>query len=374
MAHQEVPLYMRLEPEIVAAALAHLPLSTLAGAAAACREWWAASLKEPLWLAILGRQWLMGSLADLGPSFPGGARQAVRASASAAARGPGAWHPAPTSVQRTALEEMSEPARRFLFGISHGYMPTVDGLFTYHCLSATPIHYRHTPGKGTAPAYEDVPGPEAAPQLGGSWAWSPDRSNWFPTSTCSITAGPFARDGWGLIADNQAIVAFLEAWPLLPFFRTAVPLVCAGALASHEALNEEALEDFRRAVTPNPLSERPTTSCIALHVFTLHLHFLPAVQLSCTRRGWRLASLLRGQPLLHEHEELLRRLNGAMLDTGGGYAVRHGGYAARHGGMPLAAYVWAYERWLHREVLGLAVPLVDSEGSPGGGRDGGTRG
>ncbi|CAE8590543.1 unnamed protein product, partial [Polarella glacialis] len=178
---------------------------------------------------------------------------------------------------------MSEQARRFIFGICYGFLPSLDGLFTYHCKGATPIHYRHT---GAEEEQRPDFGPQGFLQVGGTWTWSPDRLNWFPTSTGQMTSGVFSGHGWRLAEDNARLVAFLDSFPVRPFFRAAVFLKQGAAMVSHQSLNSSLLCDFQAALVTDIPAVQPSTSCIALDAFTVHLYFLPALHLACSDVGW----------------------------------------------------------------------------------------
>ncbi|CAE8701136.1 unnamed protein product, partial [Polarella glacialis] len=158
----------------------------VAQALAACRDWHIAGSSDRFWLCLLRHQWLLeADDSKHGFSFPGGPRQIVRFLVTLASPN---WKPCPSLAQLAALGTMSEQARRFIFGICYGFLPSLDGLFTYHCKGATPIHYRHTGAEEEQrPDFE----PQGFLQVGGTWTWSPDRLNWFPTSTGQMTSGVF---------------------------------------------------------------------------------------------------------------------------------------------------------------------------------------
>mmetsp|Transcript_40211 Transcript_40211/g.129153 ORF Transcript_40211/g.129153 Transcript_40211/m.129153 type:complete len:356 (-) Transcript_40211:294-1361(-) len=305
-----------LAPELVTASLFFLNLSDLVHAAHACRGWSAAGKREDLWWVMVGRQLSTASPPGLGLSAdcgglasalgealgpcreaaeggrPGQIARLLAEATSARSTPLAAWQPAPSQVQQVALSEMSGPAQRFLFGLAHGSIPCRDGAFTYHCLGATPIHYRHELDDLVGEALEEWMEPQSV-RLAGTWSWSPDRENWFPTSTLAISRGRFGGGGWQLVADNKVLVGFLEAWPLLPLFRAPLRLPFGLSARPSAASSEELLADFRRAVLPAEVTDRPSTPCIKLNAFAVHPLLLPAIHLCADERGWSVSELSR---------------------------------------------------------------------------------
>eukprot|EP00440_Ansanella_granifera_P001446 gb/GFBE01001556.1/.p1 GENE.gb/GFBE01001556.1/~~gb/GFBE01001556.1/.p1 ORF type:complete len:257 (+),score=13.23 gb/GFBE01001556.1/:1-771(+) len=254
-----------LPPDLIADVGRYLSLSSIARLGRACSSWHTVTQCKRLWDSVLRRQWHLG---QLGAQFPGGSREFCRC---VCYHKDGVWCPRFDTEQGPVLAAMSPPAEHFLFGIAHGYVPTSDGLFTYHGHGAKPIHYRHNPAK-ELPQYTK----NGAVRIGGRWEWSPDRESWFGTETCELTRGRFASRGWRLVADNVAIVNFLERWPIIPLIASELTLGKPAAVTTHAYLNLRALGDFLHAVGKGPL---PTTSCVATNMFTIHFHFVPALQI-----------------------------------------------------------------------------------------------
>merc|ERR1719265_823683 len=101
-----------------------------------------------IWWTLLRRQWATLSAEDFGVRFAGGAAEIARA--LAVIEGGGCVAKPPAEFIRDA-KELSDVGQQFLFGVGNGYVPAADGLLTYHCKGATPIHYRYTPGPGGPP-------------------------------------------------------------------------------------------------------------------------------------------------------------------------------------------------------------------------------
>jgi hypothetical protein len=241
--------------------------------------------------------------------------------------------------EQVALDGMSLPAQRFLFGIAHGYVPTSDGLFTYHAHGATPVHYRHN--MGSEPSTGD--GIMSRP-LCGKWTWSPDRKTWFPTNTHDITRGTFGNGGWCLVHDNRAIVNFLEMWPIVPFFAGELFIQNPGEVTTSHLLNEACINDFMVAVGTGP---RPTTTCIEINAFTIHFHLLPALILTCNEQGWKMDTSMHNKVLhgaVSEFEKVLQLLNRRRASTDF-EGVDHRPLP------PLSDYIHQYEHWFRQTTL-----------------------
>ena len=196
---------MLLSEQVVAVA-SFPPLKELAFCIYVCRSWGSAVYADTLWATVFRRQWLLAQPGTLSLEIPDGCwRDICRRFCNLNGRLTACckFHPCPNEEQQAALQRMSSPVSRFLFGITHGYVPTSDGLFTYHARGATPIHYRHNVGSETY----DCEKTEGL-RLCGNWTWSPDRESWFSTDTCDITRGIFGSAGWQLVADNMQIVKF----------------------------------------------------------------------------------------------------------------------------------------------------------------------
>jgi len=277
--------------DFIAVVASFSELSAVAFASRVNRTWCEAMRSDRLWRALLERQWI-GLEGALGSDFVGGWHEVCRCFCTIKA---GVWRPAPKPEQQRMLESMSELAEHFLFGVVHGFVPGWDGLFSYHCSGATPIHYRYD-----ASATSGNPEAQGRPSYmehgeslctGGRWEWSPDRTTWFPTSTYQITRGRFGTGGWHLVTDNRAIVAFLEQWPLVPRFMKSIDLHRPAAVMRHTVLNERCLTDFMHVMHLGV----PSTSCVFADAFTVHFFFVPPLYLACGERGWQLAELMRSQ-------------------------------------------------------------------------------
>jgi len=262
----------------VGAELVHSVLQCLHPRAILCAACTNSSLRcccsqESLWLIIVQRQWHIQDI-DL---ITCGDSATWRLVCKRLCAHPSTWSP----LKHWAAVEnrTSDSVQRFLMGISNGFMPTDDGFFTYHCASATPIHYRFG--------------------ADGRWNWSPDRTNWFPTDTTSISTGPFGSAGWKLVDDNEELVAYLHCCPIVPLFRKAVPVQQPAALASFLSANDALLEDFVASLEALP----PTTACIACNCFTVHFLLLPALQFSWSVQGWDVRPHCQDAILSGEAEE-----------------------------------------------------------------------
>mmetsp|Transcript_81065 Transcript_81065/g.160661 ORF Transcript_81065/g.160661 Transcript_81065/m.160661 type:complete len:331 (+) Transcript_81065:40-1032(+) len=275
-------------PDFIAVVATFSELSTIASASRSNRTWCEATRSDRLWREILHRQWILGEGA-LGPHFVDGWRDICRCFCTI---NPGVWRPSPNSEQQQRLACMSEFSRNFLFGIAHGFVPSEDGFFTYHCSGATPIHYRYEAAAESGakdsqnrPIYMEH---GATLCTGGSWEWSPDRTTWFPTNTFEITRGRFGTGRWHLVTDNRDIVFFLEHWPLVPLVARSIDLQRPAALMSHRVLNERSLTDFMHAMYHGVR----TTPCVATDAFTVHFFFVPPLYLACRGHGWQLAKVM----------------------------------------------------------------------------------
>mmetsp|Transcript_70169 Transcript_70169/g.217003 ORF Transcript_70169/g.217003 Transcript_70169/m.217003 type:complete len:328 (+) Transcript_70169:46-1029(+) len=291
-----------LGPELAFSALQGLHPGDVLRAASSSSQLDAVCRREELWRSLVWRQWRLGGLEDLS----GGRARTWREACRILCGSPEGWvslpPPDPDEAARRfllagtgAVGSMSDAAQRFLLGLRTGFMPTPGGCFTYHCPSATPIHYRPT---------ED-----------GSWVWSPDHAAWFPTSTTKITRGAFGPDSvgerhpqWHLVDDNEELVRHLEASRPTPLFRREVPVERPAALACHRALNRALLLDFMGAIGSLP----PTTACVSSGLFTVHLLFLPALQFTLAQGGVQVAQRCRdavAQGEAAEWADLVRMLN-----------------------------------------------------------------
>lgn len=288
MSATAVPLEDLRQPIFVLLGVRALPQ-----AAAVSRAWAAAGRDETLWWAWLQQFWDIDDLEGVAPGFSS-AREVLQMACATAAwtkrAVPGELIPAiddPRFI--TAWGDFCPEVQAFLFGISSGAMPTHDGLFTFHCRGATPVHYRHC---------GDPEGAEKATlagrQLtGGTWKWSPDKVEWYPTTSQDITRGRFGNGSWRLVYQNRLIVEILQQFPLVPFFRKAYRCSDA-ALTLAPLFNDGQLSNFRRNVefisSPTPVLPAPTTPCVQSGAFTAHLLFLPALQLTCCETGWQISS------------------------------------------------------------------------------------
>lgn len=240
-------------------------------------------LQENLWLCIIQQQWHLEDGASVSCGKSTGWRGICCLFCMHPERRPLLGNP----DFRVDHNRMSQTAQRFLDGLHDGFMPAVDGCFTYHCAGATPIHYRYSDQR---------------------WMWSPDRSNWFDTGSKDISRGPFGSGGWKLVDDNDDLVTYLHHKPFAPFFNREVLVRRPAAIASFYASNEKLIEDFMAAVEALP----PTTACIACDCFTVHFYMLPALQFSCTPQGWQISAhsqeaILAGEAT--EWKDLLQRLH-----------------------------------------------------------------
>eukprot|EP00929_Paragymnodinium_shiwhaense_P065785 TRINITY_DN32956_c0_g1_i1.p1 TRINITY_DN32956_c0_g1~~TRINITY_DN32956_c0_g1_i1.p1 ORF type:complete len:345 (+),score=37.51 TRINITY_DN32956_c0_g1_i1:58-1092(+) len=295
-----------------------VPLGSVAATSAVCRAWSDAVQEDDFWRVHVLSRWLIKDPLMLGFSFSGGARQLLRT--LTVANPCMAMYLAVEDyldcdeVARKHLALMSSEALWFLVAITSGAMPTVDGVFTYHCRGATPIHYRHTcPAVAVTKEYDD-----SKIQVGGVWSWSPDREVWFPTSTCSMTRGRFSGEGWQLAADNRNLVMFLERCPIQPFFRSPVPVLPDGVAMARTCararFNELASEMFLRAVSWSPMQPHDiiTTTCLATGFYTVHFVGLPALQLTCSADGWKVADTTASQAAggaVPTHATMVKRLS-----------------------------------------------------------------
>lgn len=330
----ELPL--KLIPELVTSVANFLSLWGISKTSSVCRSWRQSVLDERLWTAVFHRQWSIQDPQLLGAHFSEGWQQICRAFCTVKAH---CWQPKPDAEQSATLGLMSKQAQRFLFGIAHGYVPTSDGLFTFHAHGATPIHYRHTASRASTTPFQHHC--TSGLRLSGTWLWSADREFWFATSTCDISQGCFARGGWRLVADNMDIVNFLDRWPLVPMLASPLTLRSPAAVTCHTDLNSGPIDDFMEAIGRGP---QPTTSCVATRVFTVHLHFAPALCIRCTDDGFKLS----GPPSKHkESAALLETLNHSFAGTEFDEII---------GPLwlpPLSDYIRERENWFRRQVLRL---------------------
>eukprot|EP00811_Abedinium_folium_P013732 NODE_22779_length_694_cov_6.426808.p1 GENE.NODE_22779_length_694_cov_6.426808~~NODE_22779_length_694_cov_6.426808.p1 ORF type:complete len:205 (-),score=68.78 NODE_22779_length_694_cov_6.426808:80-658(-) len=148
------------------------------------------------------------------------------------------------------------------------------------------------------------------------------------------------------MADNQCIVRFLHAWPLVPLFKAPVQLRRAGTFCDVSVLLAGQLQDFRRAVA----LPTPTTMCISINAFTLHLHLLPALHLTCDKHHWSIVEPTASQFLeggVPEIDELITFLEVSRIIRPG-----HGpGLARESTTTSLATYIWRRERLLRQALL-----------------------
>jgi len=329
----------------VTAVVTFLPLQELASSSAVCRSWCSATRDDGLWESVVGRQWLFAGPGTLGVHLPGGWREICRCFCTLKLF---EWQPLPNVDQQTALANMAQPARRFLFGIAHGYVPTSDGLFTYHGHGATPIHYRHN-----AEGDPDMCHWGCSLRLGGTWTWSADREVWFATDSCDITSGTFGSGGWRLVADNMDIVNFLHRWPLIPLIAAEITLQSPYKVTDHYKLNEGPHRDMLQAIGTGP---RPTTSCISINAFTVHFHFLPALLLTCNEQRWQVARSMSSKVAsgrVVEFEILTHALH--LRRAGTDFVGVHGRPLP-----PLYDFIYQYERYFRLTVLGLPAHDEDA--------------
>jgi len=327
------PIFLQ---EIMVRALANLHRGSLAQAIAVCRAWRIVGDSDDLWSAVVMCQWRFSQKA-LSVRFSGGWREICQTFCKKGTASLASWFSL-HEEQQSVLEQMSTSAQILLSGLAHGYVPTSDGLFTYHCPGATPVHYRHSVG--------EVFDSSAAGGLrvGGVWNWSPDRVTWFPTTTCDISRGLLGSSGWQLVSDNLQIVNFLNCWPLLPLIVGDFSLWRAESVVSHLSLNEIGLEHFVNSLSPAEPG-MPSTSCMRLKMFTVHFHLLPALHLICTEQGFSIAEITRVRlgsgSVPEEFTRLLSKLNEAHRSCMNMPPV------------PLPKYICQYDRWFRRERLQL---------------------
>ena len=201
-------------------------------------------------------------------------------------------------------------------------MPSDDGVFTYHGLGLTPIHYRHSAAKpwdieqpaaqgggdnedadgsgnlntnyvSAGTRWEDglCGGRTRVIRLGGVWEWSPDRVEWFSTSSVDITRGVFARGGsWKLGDANREIVHYLNIWPIQPFWRTSLHVEVAGGIdheawsSTHKALvhrNAELLASLEELL----YTDSPTTPCVSTGSIVMLQHMAPPIVVHVAHHG-----------------------------------------------------------------------------------------
>jgi hypothetical protein len=320
--------------DAVTAVAIYLPLDDVPSLLSVSSAWYDAVCHNELWSKIIQRQWVHVTPASFGVKF-GGYRQICQAMCT--------LRPLQWQLPHDKLSHMSEPAQRFLFGIAHGYVPTADGLFTYHCHGAMPIHFRHCAEE--TPRLPVLGGQGL--RVGGSWMWSPDRKTWFRTDTCTITQGRLVFERCELEPDNVHIIQFLQEWPLVPLVVSQMAVRCDTAITEHSNLNQGPIRDFIRAVSTGP---EPAISCVATNTFTVHFLFLPALHLDCTEERWDIARstrkhMLRGS--LQAFDQLVSQLNRKRAGTD---FVGVDGRPLP----PLNSYVKQYGDWFRREQLRLS--------------------
>jgi len=274
-----------LQVDLALDIVAYLPLSSLANVIRASTCWRQALCHDGLWQSVVHRQWLVESPAVLGKRFSGGWREICEV--FCALKKDDKWKCNLTEQHLQALGSLSRSAQHFIHGIVHGYMPTRDGCFTYHCQGATPIHYHHCMEENERPVHNS----KHMLSVGGTWSLSPCRDAFFPSSTTLMTKGLFAQDNWRLAEDNEKIVCFLYLFPVIPLFKRSIAVDADAPVKSFEKLNSDCPDiDFRVALAAHcPRQRLPSLSCVKLDVYTVHMFFLPPLILACTESGWEVA-------------------------------------------------------------------------------------
>jgi len=321
-------------PELVTVCATHLPLASVAHAARACSTWRAELSCEDFWRTWLHEQGLtLHTAMAMFERFSGW----TEVSRALCTLKRDRWCPALDEDPCSALDDMGMPAQHFLYGIAHGFVPCSDGVFTYHCKGSMPVHYRHSAVDEPSESRKG-----SGLRIGGNWDWSPDRRMWFPTATSALAFPLRSEHLTGqLSTDNSKIVAFLEQWPLEPLIAKVNPDRCVDAMRCHEQLNKEVICDFLNALGTGP---RPSTSCMAHGIFTVHLHFVPPVYIACDPDGFFLTTLARNKVpkgSLQEAQHMVHTLNRRRAGTD---------FTGVYGRPlpPLYDFICQYESWLHK--------------------------
>lgn len=191
-------LIPQLPAELVLMVVCECPIASLGAVLSISREWSAVAANDSFWLALVRRRWPQLTLSSTCPRLRSG-REAFVCLCEVQWPGDSSWERSrvlawPPGAVHNLRALKSAPAHRFLQGLSHGFMPTTDGCFTYHEAGATPVHYRWV--RHNASGW-----PEA-----GRWEWSPDRVEWFATHTTMLSRGVFAQGGeWELTGPNEEV-------------------------------------------------------------------------------------------------------------------------------------------------------------------------
>ena len=144
-------------------------------------------------------------------------------------------------------------------------------------------------------------------RIGGAWQWSPDRVEWFPSSTLSISRGVFASSGeWQLVETNEEIVNYLDAHPVVPLVRREVGI----SVGVDESLWRVAHAGLSRANTHQVEllvdatdADEPTTPCVALRALTMHRYLAPPWLLRPRPSGWEAVFQSAAQASMKVHVE-----------------------------------------------------------------------
>eukprot|EP01052_Picozoa_sp_SAG31_P000992 SAG31_NODE_32_length_32319_cov_28.042681_2_plen_410_part_00 len=313
--HKQQKRVISLPAELVVAVLHFAPLSTILCGARVCRAFRDASRTEEIAQAVLLRQWQLPKQL-LGDGSCGAWWHLLRSLicleqnfnlASGIARALLDVDMAPQALESSdcipvgidMIEDFSDLGARvqeFVIGIMLGFMPTDDGLFTFHAKEATPIHYKHVLDYDTQPQLARLlaGGDCVRCRLGGRWLWSADRLNWHPTTITELdmaTGSLFARPGWRLVPDNEALVRLFQRYPILPLFPSQMN-VCENSLdrelwaSAHAGVAMQNHGKIARFI--DCLSTfNPTTPCVTTHQLTVHQLMRPpiVIKLGSTRNG-----------------------------------------------------------------------------------------
>ena len=197
-------------------------------------------------------------------------------------------------------------------------------------------------------------------RLGGAWQWSPDRVEWFPSSTLSISRGVFSLAGeWQLVETNEEIVSFLDRHPVVPLLRREVGF----SIGADEHLWKDLTRGNARQVemlAEATFADDPTTPCVALRAITMHNYLAPAWLVRPRPWGWEAVFQSVEQASMRPHVEDLCRSSGAM--------TRHivlpvqGEFGMKNRRVRLCAWIADCEMRL-RLQLGLEAPDAEHDWS-----------